>query len=189
MIGLVRSVHSWYLTFRYSLFQYFLKAEGKNAEVEWHANSDFAATNLRATASFLQEYLRVYPYWLRGHREIVEAYLALNEVELAYGAVHAFNALAPNRKRWLGEFYLGKCYLRGRKLVEAEGILGELHSSRPGDAAVSEEYAAALMGLGKFADAERILQLIPAATRSGEAAVALDACRSRETLSAFPGKE
>lgn len=176
-----RHIRQLFLNAQFQFFRYFLAIDSSQSVTDSYQSDERSASDKLAVVSYLRLRLMRYPYWKQGHREIVEAYLALNDLENAYGAVQTYRVLATASETWRADYYLGVCYLRSRNLSGAAAVFEALHAERPRDPAISEEYAAAYMGLGEYEKAEKILMTIPEKERSGQVVVALQACAARST--------
>ena len=124
---------------------------------------------------FILAVLKRSPYWAAGHAKLARLYLRKSEIQKAYYATQTYRVLVGEAD-WEGRYLLGVCYLRNGSLAQAEAVLSEAHNHHPDRYEISEELAAALMGLGKYLEATEVIASIPQDKRSGELLAALTGC-------------
>ena len=125
----------------------------------------------------LRSFLQQAPYWAAGHAQIARLFLRLNKVEQAYFAAQTLKTLSFEASSWEPDFLIGVCFLRNGSADKAIAVLAVVHESNPQNAAVAEEYAAALMGAGRYQDAMAVVEKIPERVRSVELHAAYAGCK------------
>lgn len=143
-----------------------------------------------ARLQWIRYHLQRCPYWAHGHAELAREAILRNDIALAYPSALAVRELSPQsqRKRAKAHHLLGICFLRKsspqaalEEFERAEALItpGRVMTERY---ELLEDKAAALMALGRDAEAERAFEEIPAGRRTADAEAARQFLKGRAAL-------
>lgn len=113
----------------------------------------------REVEAKLRSFLRRWPLWADGHRELFNRALEVNNLETAYASAHAVRKLLPDSSE--GQVMLGVCFIRSRQFERAVQLLSTALEQSPDDLRAKEELIAALLPLNRREEAEALLNSIP----------------------------
>jgi tetratricopeptide (TPR) repeat protein len=117
------------------------------------------SSDSREMEAKIRAFLRRWPLWVDGHRELFNRSLDVNDLETAYASAHAVRKLQPDSPE--GQVMLGICFVRSGQFERAVQVLSAALEQSPEDIRVKEELIAALLPLNRREEAAALLKSIP----------------------------
>ena len=142
-----------------------------------HIAPDGASAEQKEAA--IRGLLRRYPFWRDGHLSLANIALQRDDVPLAYSSAISARILSADHRQHLRQalFLLGRCFLKRSDWQTSLNYFKEAETLGLNSTALKEDTAAAYILGGKYAEATKLLEEIPAADISPEGKAALSFVR------------
>jgi len=131
-------------------------------------------------SELIRRELRKNPTWIRGHLELAELSLQLNDVATAYASAHAVLQLASSGKNFgQAKYVLARAFLRRADAAQALPLFLEANAYLGENLLFKEDLAACYMANEDFAGAYSILSGLPDDKLSSASKAALQFVKSK----------